>query len=99
VLGWHTETVCARTGGTPYLTLDVGDRLGGGIVDCGQTPGQWVPYAAVERVDQVTERAVRLGATVLMAPREGPLGCRSVVSTPAGGILALWEPYVRRGWR
>ena len=39
-----------------------------------------------------TERAQALGAGVLLDPREGPHGLRSVVSTPEGGELALWQP-------
>jgi hypothetical protein len=29
---------------------------------------------------------------VLLAPREGPAGWRSVVRTPAGGEIAFWQP-------
>jgi predicted enzyme related to lactoylglutathione lyase len=27
-----------------------------------------------------------------LGPREGPLGWRSVVSTPEGGEIAFWQP-------
>jgi predicted enzyme related to lactoylglutathione lyase len=27
-----------------------------------------------------------------LSPREGPAGWRSVVATPAGGEIALWQP-------
>src|SRR5215211_3309208 len=33
-----------------------------------------------------------LGAEVLLEPREGPAGWRSVVATPAGGEIAFWQP-------
>jgi hypothetical protein len=32
-----------------------------------------------------------LGAGVLLPPREGPAGWRSVVATPAGGEIAFWQ--------
>ena len=51
----------------------------------------WLPYVAVDRIDEITERAGRLGASVLMEPREGPAGWRSVVATPAGGDIAFWQ--------
>ena len=38
----------------------------------------------------------RLGASVLLEPREGPAGWRSVVATPAGGEIAFWQPKARR---
>ena len=45
----------------------------------------------VERIDAATDRARDLGASVLLGPREGPAGWRSVVWTPAGGEIALWQ--------
>jgi len=51
----------------------------------------WLPYVTVGRIDAATERARALGASVLLTPREGPSGWRSVVATPAGGEIALWE--------
>ncbi len=51
-----------------------------------------LPYAEVERIGDATERARRLGAAVLLEPREGPSGWRSVVSSPVAGEVALWEP-------
>jgi len=52
----------------------------------------WLPYVQVERVHAATERARTLGASVLLEPREGPAGWRSVVSVPGGAELALWQP-------
>ena len=52
----------------------------------------WVPYVEVDDVAATTDRARRLGAAVLLDPREGPAGWRSVVSAPATGDLALWQP-------
>jgi predicted enzyme related to lactoylglutathione lyase len=39
-----------------------------------------------------TERARWLGASVLLEPREGPAGWRSVVAAPAVGEIAFWQP-------
>jgi predicted enzyme related to lactoylglutathione lyase len=52
----------------------------------------WLPYVEVPEIVAATERARRLGATVLLAPREGPAGWRSVVRAPAAGELAFWQP-------
>ena len=40
----------------------------------------------------VAGSARELGAAVLLEPREGPAGWRSVVSAPASGEIALWQP-------
>jgi predicted enzyme related to lactoylglutathione lyase len=88
--GWRSDRIHA--GGNSYLALDVGHRVGGGIVECGTQRPMWLPYVEVPAVAEATERAVALGASVLLAPREGPVGWRSVVAAPAGGEIAFWQP-------
>jgi predicted enzyme related to lactoylglutathione lyase len=94
LFGWRSEPI--GTADTSYVALSTGDRVGGGIVECGARPAQWVPYVVVDQLDDATARAGRLGASVLLDRREGSAGWRSVVSTPEGGTLALWQPK-RRG--
>jgi predicted enzyme related to lactoylglutathione lyase len=81
-----------EAGGASYHALDLAAGLGGGIVECGTQRALWLPYLEVACVAATTERAQELGATVMLDPREGPYGWRSVVSTPAGGELAFWQP-------
>jgi predicted enzyme related to lactoylglutathione lyase len=88
--GWPSRQV--EAGGRPYLALELGGGLGGGIVECGSRRPLWLPYVEVAEIGAATRRASELGASVLLAPREGPAGWRSVVSAPAGGELAFWQP-------
>jgi predicted enzyme related to lactoylglutathione lyase len=90
LLRWVPERVDAGCGS--YLTLGMGGGFSGGIVECGARRPLWLPYVEVDRVDAFTDRARRLGARVLLEPREGPAGWRSVVATPAGGEIAFWQP-------
>jgi predicted enzyme related to lactoylglutathione lyase len=46
----------------------------------------------VAEIRAATDAARLSGATVLLEPREGPGGWRSVVATSAGGEIALWQP-------
>ena len=92
--GWRAEQI--ETADGSYRALALGDWFGGGIVECGVRHAVWLPYVEVDRVDAATDRARRLGATVLLAPREGPAGWRSVVGTAAGGEIAFWQPRVRK---
>jgi predicted enzyme related to lactoylglutathione lyase len=95
-----------RASGLPFLGLSLGRGLDDGQVlvpealqegpGLGQRPPSWLPYVEVGDVRQATERATRLGAAVLLTPREGPQGWRSVVTTPAAGDLAFWQPGPRR---
>ena len=94
LLRWRPQRIDAGEGS--YLALELGGSLGGGIVECGTKRPLWVPYVEVDRIDAVTERACRLGASVLLEPREGPAGWRSVVTAPEGGEIAFWQPKGRR---
>ena len=90
LLQWRPEMI--RTDAGSYLALETGARLGGGIVECGTSRSLWLPYVEVDQIYALTERARGLGATVLLEPREGPSGWRSVVSSPEAGQVAFWEP-------
>jgi len=87
--GWQAERIDTAHGS--YQQLGLGGGMGGGIVQCGARRPVWLPYVQVERVDTATERARTLGASVLLEPREGPAGWRSVVTSRAGGELAFWQ--------
>ena len=88
LLGWRRQRIEAGS----YLALDLGEGFGGGIVECGIAGPLWLPYVEVDQIQASTEHARQLGASVLLTPREGPAGWRSVVSAPQCGELALWQP-------
>ena len=89
VCGWRPERV--QAGGNAYWTLGLGGSVTGGAVDCPTPRPLWLPYVEVPEIVAVTEHAQRLGARLLLPPREGPAGWRSVVSAPAGGEIAFWQ--------
>lgn len=90
LLCWHQELIEAGSGS--YLALGLGGGFGGGIVECGTVRPLWLPYVQVDQIEESTERARQLGASVLLAPREGPAGWRSVISARHCGELAIWQP-------
>jgi len=88
--GWRSERIdCARGS---YQSLQIGNGLDGGIVECESGHPLWLPYVEVADVAESTDRARRLGGSVLLEPREGPAGWRSVVSGQSGGEIAFWQP-------
>jgi uncharacterized protein len=87
--GWRSERVDTACG--TYRVLDLGWGFSGGVVECETRRPLWLPYVAVVEIAVATERARGLGASVLLEPREGPAGWRSVVASPAAGEIALWQ--------
>jgi len=90
LLGWRAQPIDTRHGS--YLALALGPALGGGFVDCPVRRPLWLPYVQVADIDAATHEAAAIGAAVLLEPREGPAGWRSVVRTPAAGEVAFWQP-------
>jgi predicted enzyme related to lactoylglutathione lyase len=88
--GWRAERIDAGDG--TYVTLDTGPGIGAGIVECSTQRSLWLPYVEVARITEATDQARLLGASVLLEPREGPAGFRSVIATAAGGEIAFWQP-------
>ena len=88
--GWRSERIDCPRGA--YQSLAIGNGLDGGIVECETQHPLWLPYVEVLQVADATERARRLGGSVLLEPREGPAGWRSVIAAPSGGEIAFWQP-------
>jgi predicted enzyme related to lactoylglutathione lyase len=88
--GWRPELISSPHGS--YLALEMGGAVDGGIVECATRRPLWLPYVEVADIATATERARAAGASVLLEPREGPAGWRSVVATGAGGEVAFWQP-------
>ena len=80
--GWAPDRV--DTGHGSYLALDLGRRLGGGIVES-STPHRRCGCPTSRSATYRRPRLVRvaLGATLLLAPREGPAGWRSWSPRPS----------------
>ena len=87
---WRAETV--RAGSGSYLSLDLGIGIDAGVSERPVDRPTWLPYVEVRDVSMSADRACGLGGHVLLSPREGPEGWRSVVSTPDGGEVAFWQP-------
>ncbi len=90
LFGWRLERI--EMGSASYLTLDWGKGVEGGVVEHDTEHAMWLPYVEVCNIGAVTARARELGASVILEPREGPAGWRSVVAAPVGAEVALWQP-------
>ncbi len=82
------------TPGMDYTMIGVEGGTGGGIMKhpMAGAPSQWLAYVLVNDVATATEKAKRLGATVLRGKSEVPnYGWFSVIADPTGAVLGLWE--------
>ena len=87
LLRWRPERI--QAGDAFYHALELGGGFGGGIVECGTRRPLWLPYVEVDDVEEFTGRACQLGAWVLLEPREGPAGWRSVIEGVRDGLV-MW---------
>lgn len=90
LFGWRPERIELPSG--TYEALGMGDGVDGGVVECSTAQALWLPYVQVDDAAAATRRAEELGAEVLLEPREGPAGWRSVIASPAAGEVAIWQP-------
>ena len=90
VFDWEVEQIHTEAG--TYVMLELNRALEGGVVESDQRVPAWIPYVEVADIGAATERALAAQATLITGPREGPVGWRSVISTPDCGELAMWQP-------
>ncbi|MFF5172698.1 VOC family protein [Micromonospora sp. NPDC000089] len=96
VFGWHPEE--QPTGGTGYTGWRCGTRivagmttpLGDGFPD--DLPAYWSVFFAVDDTDATAARATTLGGTILVPPRDTPLGRQSALRDPAGALFTILTP-------
>lgn len=88
----------AEGSGEVYVTIDPGGGTGGGMMRQ-MMPGalsSWLAYVHVADIREATEKARRLGATVLKDVSEvHGMGWLSILRDPTGALLGLWQPAAR----
>jgi predicted enzyme related to lactoylglutathione lyase len=89
LFGWRAENV--RVCSKAYLALELGRELDGGVVERDEAEASWLPYVEVPELGVALARARRLGARVVVGPREGPAGWRAVIEAPDGAEIAFWQ--------
>ncbi len=94
LFGWRAEMV--HLCGASYISLGLGALIDGGVVEEPRSTPSWMPYVGVTDIAHATAHAERLGAVVVLEPREGPVGWRSVISAPDGAQIALWQQKIAR---
>jgi predicted enzyme related to lactoylglutathione lyase len=94
VFGWDAHEVDMGETGT-YWIMKRGDIDTAGMMqmpDSAPAPSHWLFYVGVANVDERTDRAGALGATVMVPPRDIPnMGRFSVLADPTGAPIAMFQ--------
>ena len=98
LLGWEIQTSKpmegCEGGGMVYNEIVVAGQHVGGIYkmgpECGGAPSHWMPYVAVEDVDERARQVWELGGKVCVPPTDIPnVGRFCVVNDPTGATISL----------
>jgi predicted enzyme related to lactoylglutathione lyase len=93
LFGWSLEDV-PMGGAHVYTVIGVGEGTGGGMQahPVPGAPSSWLAYVGVDDIHAATEKARKLGATVMREPMEVMgAGWLSVIVDPTGATLGLWK--------
>ena len=93
LFGWRFQDMEGSE--VPYALIFNGDRPNGGIrqqteMEAG-IPPNWVPYFAVERVDDPVTKAGELAGNVIVPPMTVPAGRFAGIADPQGAVFAVFE--------
>jgi predicted enzyme related to lactoylglutathione lyase len=90
LFGWRAQRI--EPCGASYLSLDLGPSIEAESSSRTRGTPSGSPMSRSRYLADVTAHALVLGGSVVLEPREGHVGWRSIVATPAGGEIALWQP-------
>ena len=98
LFGWSDEKTSAN--GQDFTVVKKNDKAVGAIM--GQAANQdspsWLPFVAVEDLDEVVSHVREEGGKILMQPFEvGPNGRFAVFEDPTGGVFAVWKAGEKAG--
>ena len=93
LLGW-TMKPAEMAGDNTYNMLYSGETGVGGIVPLDPedgVPTHWMPYVAVDSIEDASAKAVELGGGVCVPATDIGPGTFTVVSDPQGGFFSMWQ--------
>lgn len=90
--GWTFDDVDMGPPAGIYSVFKPSSGPGGGMYTMPGPPPAWLPYIGVDDLKASTDKAIALGAKVLMREQEVPgHGSFSMLVDPTGASIALWQ--------
>jgi predicted enzyme related to lactoylglutathione lyase len=90
---WTLEEM-PMPGGPPYVMIEVGEGVGGGMMQHPMpgAPSVWIPYVGVSDAAASTAKARSLGANIIRDVTEVPnMGWFSIAMDPTGAVFGIWQ--------
>ena len=91
LLGLRSQALGNGPAGPLWLFQRGSDQLATMVKLDDDKPAHWIPFFAVDHIDQQVTRAESLGAKVLVPPINVPRGRAAVISDPQGAVFALFQ--------
>jgi hypothetical protein len=94
LFGWASQSVPSPLG--TYNMMHIGGKFVAGVGKLAAEAkkmgfqSHWLNHVAVTDAAEMTEKAKRLGAEVLLAPHDVGPGMMAIIQDPTGAVLALW---------
>jgi predicted enzyme related to lactoylglutathione lyase len=91
LFGWSFNDM--PVGPMIYSTFYPSSEPGGGIFKMPDVPTFWLAYVGVKDINESTEKAKSLGATIYRGPQEIPnIGWMTILVDPTGATIAMFQP-------
>jgi predicted enzyme related to lactoylglutathione lyase len=91
LFGWQLQD--NDMGSMIYSTFKPEEGPGGGITSFPGGNHGWLAYVGVKDIDESTDKARSLGATIHTGPQEIPnIGWMTIMTDPTGCTIAIFQP-------
>lgn len=98
LFGWDIMEGGPEFGGYNLATKEGKPVAGIGPQMGGPGPSSWATYVNVDSADDVTEKVLAHGGTVLVQPMDVmDQGRMAVFADPAGAVIGIWQPGTMKG--
>jgi predicted enzyme related to lactoylglutathione lyase len=91
LFGWQFQDMNMGPSGI-YSTFKPSEGPGGGMMSMPDGKPGWLSYVGVSNIQESTDQARALGATILMGPHPIPdVGSFTILNDPTGCTVALFQ--------
>ena len=92
LFGWEFQDMDMGPSGI-YSTFKPSEGPGGGMTSMSTGNQGWLTYVGVKNIQESTDKARSLGATIIIGPHDIPnVGFFTILQDPTGCTIAMFQP-------